>query len=354
MARKSSLENRLLAVLDPCRKRGTVTWRLISMMLVFSLVCLVPLAILRSDYSTQPHIKSNTVQRLQKNTTPKPISVPMFSASSQYPKTSPQEHPDYFRLKQRFDEVYCLNRGEFIRYIPEPIIPERNQYLKIIDRNTNDGDAFFFHMVAGEVDWRLSSLKGQMSLSTLIECVTNMDQYRIKGDKKLLQMQIRGDWVMRPDAPINSTDRMIALNKILHQQFGFKIAFDLSMENREVIIVTGRYKFHPLPGFDVNRLRIHPDDMLPDEEGCLIENGFEVLLGRLEWYFKTDFINKAIIPLYANNHIKFRYFSVPLKPEDHQQVLTNLEKQTSLTFTREIQPSFVMRVTEHPDFPIPK
>jgi hypothetical protein len=255
---------------------------------------------------------------------------------------APKERP------AKFDEVYRLADSEVVKFFPAPFIPERAEFLRwrrvVSAENLPHLGRWQvgFNWDGKKADyWSLSASKGSIASALSVAGLGRADY---EGDPQTLHTELAGDWLVRKGAP---RDEIIAaVARTIRQVLKRKIEIEKVRVKREVVVVTGQYKFHPAAGAADNRTLYLYTDELTEETG-----GGTYSLGEL---LKTvsGMIDKKIIDETKPMRKQIRV-SIQLSADDvdsnadkRDQFLKNLEAQTSLEFKSEQREVDVWRVTE--------
>ncbi len=269
----------------------------------------------------------------------------------------PEEGPDYpaSPWKRRFQKVYRLEEGQVLRRIAPPFIPERGEYYRheesfqasLIRRPP---DRFIFHWNGKLKSWGYG-FTDDLSLKSVLHHALNLESSEYDGPKEILSLDLLGDWIVRHEAPIE--EKLQALEQIVADDLGQSIRFELRGVERDVIVARGEYEFHPEPNaYNDTSVHIFADILDPNEGAG---GGTGDLIKFLRWVGNRvgmPFINETRTPdevrLNWGNHRSSKLQDVP-EPERSTKldmVLTNLGKQTSLTFTKERRKVGVWFVSE--------
>jgi hypothetical protein len=152
--------------------------------------------------------------------------------------------------RAKFDMVYHLEDGQILKRIAPPFLPERQQYYtteheRQASMTSRGPDRFIFHWDGGLRNWG-SSFGDRGSLDSALSFVLGLNSYEYEGPEDLLKLELPGDWIIRHEAPIEN--KLKALEQLLARETGRNIRFEKRSVEQEVIVATGRYEFHQLPG----------------------------------------------------------------------------------------------------------
>ena len=167
-------------------------------------------------------------------------------------------------------------------------------------------------------------------------------QAEIEGPRELLEMAVPGDWVIRKGA--SKADLLKALEAIFRDEFKQSVVFTQREVERDVVVVKGSYKFHPL-GDVVGEARVHlGTDSLPASEGGggsgTLQEMFDWLGNRMNILVVNESESAGSMPgIVWRDHLAEESARVPSNDEEGRAtlkgVLANLTKQTELTFERQ-------------------
>jgi hypothetical protein len=157
---------------------------------------------------------------------------------------------------ERFDAVYKLAPGEGIKIVPPPWIAERLPFHRdrISENNTTGAIALLIEQqrngslhVASSLVGLPGVTDGGYSVGDALADIVGIPAEEVDLPAALLKTQVRGDWVYRNDLPPEL--RLAALMKVIAPLAGGR-TYELVRrpQEREVIVVSGKFKFQPLPG----------------------------------------------------------------------------------------------------------
>ena len=245
----------------------------------------------------------------------------------------------YEDVSESFDELYRLEDGQIVRFIPPDEVVVRRKHML----DSDDADRFkAFYWSGGQLvtdTWRPFD---RVTLSQLLSespfGATRFD-YEI-GDPAAGEVELNGDWIVRRDASVSQ--RLAALAEIL-DRMRVPVRLEKRSAERQVIVARGRYTFQPLTGtYDNRSIHVFSDVLDPDERGGGGSGTVDRFLSQLgSVAFGMQVVNLAELP--PNDIVQWRWhYSGYLRkvPEDErpqklQQILQNVSRQTSLAFTTE-------------------
>src|SRR5579872_993965 len=199
-------------------------------------------------------------------------------------------------------------------------------------------------------------------LGSLVDDFTGIQRYEMVGERKLTDVKVSGDWVIRHGA---APDKILTeLETILRGECKLGVRLRLVREDRKVIVAEGRYAYRPLPGRGtVNFEQGSEENGWLEGDYDVLEvfsrnrqdwwNGsysFEELLARLSRSFGRPVLNEVARPpkneFIVNDNIP-RNSKPPKEPEwDETVLLKHLSEQTGLTFTEKKRRLRVLRVEQ--------
>jgi hypothetical protein len=91
-------------------------------------------------------------------------------------------------------------------------------------------------------------------LNSILSAVLRLKSYEYDTSQSLRDLELPGDWIIRDAAPPEV--KLRALEELVAHELGRQIRFEKHSVEREVLLVTGRFKFHPLAGTRENA-RVH-------------------------------------------------------------------------------------------------
>ncbi len=267
------------------------------------------------------------------------------------------------------EDGYNLQPGEVVKRIAPPFAPSRMEYFRAV------------HPPLGEPDlgpdtivfrWADERLQGHMSmffygppdpgydLTLLLYALARITSEQIDGPPILLRKKLSGDWVVRSGA--SEDDIVKQLQTILQRDFSWPVRLELREVKRPVWIVRGEYKYTPLAGpvEDDIKQRVNPASQVDFIEvfGTQLPIGksagsggsdFPRFLNRLGSWIGAPIVPEVqLVPprsLMLNFHERSPS-NEQTRAEDHDPVtvLTNITRQTGLTFAKEERPVRVLFV----------
>jgi len=178
------------------------------------------------------------------------------------------EGPESEGWRAAFDAVYRLEEGEVLRRIAPPFIPARMDFYKTEDAHQAEmiprgPDHMTFHW-DGELRRWGGGFGSVQTLSGVLNGVVRLESYEYDGPAELLGLELPGDWIIRDERP--QEVKLGALEALIEEELGRKVRFAKRPVTREVIVATGRFKFHPPVGtYENTSVHMYADEVDPDE-----------------------------------------------------------------------------------------
>ncbi len=261
--------------------------------------------------------------------------------------------------RQRFDKVYRLDPKQVIKRISPPFIPERNDYyfehFQDQARAIPDGPRMMTFSWDGKLDPNGGGFGGVRDLTEPLD-LFGLESYEYEGPEELLSLKLPGDWIVRTDTTIE--ERMRALQQLLAEELKRQINFEKRTVERNVIVASGSFKFHPLSGtYNDSWLHLYSDRLDPDERSgggtadsvaeLLTEIGDNVEMPVID---ETETHEEIRIPHGNHNSCSLgRIKNENEKRRKLEMLLANITKQTELQFKVENRPAEIWFVTEDKD-----
>jgi beta-lactamase regulating signal transducer with metallopeptidase domain len=183
----------------------------------------------------------------------------------------PQRSMDYPMpvWKKKFEAVYRLEKGQILKRIAPPFMPEREEYYKNkhslqASAIPEPPDYFTFYWNGGLKNPGLGFTNGKRPLSSVLRNNLSIGRDKYEGPEELLQIEVPGDWIVRKDSTVQQ--RLRALERILKDEIGRDIRFIKRQVKREVIVATGNFEFNsPRGTYDDRKFHFYSDKLDPDE-----------------------------------------------------------------------------------------
>ena len=280
------------------------------------------------------------------------------------PPRSPQDGPsppprveDEEQAIAEFVDTYRLVPGQNLKRIPPPR-PKSTLIWYGRQGPGRQGIGDLHDARAMVFGWRdpdrlhvSSSLFGRSTGWTIRELPRvlkmGLDAYEIEGNPDLMETVVSGDWIVREGVP---AERLIQpLEAILQRAIRQRITLALRRVEREVVVAHGRYQPSPLPGHAEGEIEVYAREIAEDDDRG---DGVGVFPAFLRWtaeWIGLPILNEVESPPRTNIrwHHNQREASTKLtrrEDRDEALILSHLEEQTGLTFTREKRPIQILFV----------
>jgi beta-lactamase regulating signal transducer with metallopeptidase domain/Leucine-rich repeat (LRR) protein len=270
----------------------------------------------------------------------------------------PQRSRDYpmAEWRQRFEAVYRLEKGQILKRISPPFIPERrdyylNEYSHQASLVSRSPDRFVFHWDRKLKRWGYGFINTPDIDSTL-RSVLGLNTFEYDGPEELLSLKLPGDWIVRDGT--SQEMKLKAFEQLLAEKLGRHIRFEKRTVEQEVVIATGHFKFHPISEAirqDVVHLYV---DELRTSGGGTAHSVAELLqtIGNRANIYVVDRTepseeNNILYYIHSSSRDLRRMKSSPEKTEKLKMFLANLTDQTELQFEVAIQPVEIWFATEN-------
>ena len=178
-----------------------------------------------------------------------PLFWPVLAIPAQDapPARAELEEPDW---KAGFDRVYRLEPGRVVKRVPPPFVPQRTA-MCVANHHLQGKDAPTYMLLhgtpGGEVrGWGFAyGGDGKLPLKQVLSFAFDLRGHQFEGPDDLLALDLIGDWVLDPDAPLPA--QLAAVTGIIREAHGRLVRFERRQLEREVIVAGGRFAFSPLP-----------------------------------------------------------------------------------------------------------
>jgi len=267
------------------------------------------------------------------------------------------EEPEPEAWRVVFETVYRLEDDQILKRIAPPFIPERMTYYKTDNTRQAEAiprgpDRMIFHWEGKLRRWGMGFGK-VLALSRVLNHVLQLKSFEYNGPKELLDLELPGDWIIRNEMPQDA--KLAALEDLIEAELGRNIRFEKRPIKREVIIASGRFKFHPPVGtYESTSVHMYADEVDPDERSGggtddSLAEFLETLGNRVNIPVidRTEPIEEISIPF--RHHRSSATFREPDEQERARKLrlmLDHLTEQTELQFEVTTQPVEVWVVTE--------
>jgi hypothetical protein len=250
--------------------------------------------------------------------------------------------------KKWHEQTYSLDEGEVVRLIPPPYSPQRAVELaKAVPGRLPPGlkGQIAFHANLGAFrPWTISA--GPGSIDGGIGVSTNLSRREVEFPATWGFRAVDGDWFVNTETSIEQ--RMAALQSIFTTYTGREILLEKRMVEREVIVASGRWAFHPLEvgkGVILKQgeavLDHRPVALFVDDNDLQNKSGagggsLRAFFQRLEEIVRLGVIDE--VEGLKPRWVEYSNYITPRGPQNagaaQDQFLRNLQKQTGLKFSR--------------------
>jgi len=264
------------------------------------------------------------------STTTPPPPTPTTPPPTTTTTTQPAAPDDNWQA--RFNAVYRLETGEVLKRVAPPFIAEREKFLSAMDPRrrfavSNAGYRFGWNGAA------LAAVAGPMQAQTLASTLSytlGVPAYRVEFGDLPRGMRLSGDWVVRDGA--TDDRRLAALAGVLARDWNLGVRFERRRVSRDVPVARGRWT---APAGTVV---------------CLYETNDAQGRGTVEGdgakFFASlaDLLDEPVVddvaPPARPQNVEWRYGpdaqpGAAVRPDAIDAILSNVARQTGLTFTRE-------------------
>jgi RNA polymerase sigma factor (sigma-70 family) len=167
--------------------------------------------------------------------------------TSKTPQTVALAGPTDPNWRRRFDQLYRLDDGEIVRFIPQPYIPERANFKRSrqlpAGHDTEDSMTFDWD---GKLTWQIWS-PGPGNPPNWVSDCTNLKSYEWEDHSQVARAIpfVSGDWIYRKNASVEQ--KLDGIAQVISARAGRQVRFVKQRVPRQVWIVTGLYSLHPIP-----------------------------------------------------------------------------------------------------------
>ena len=260
-----------------------------------------------------------------------------------YPKPLPRvaESDDTPLDWERWRELYRLEDGQVLKLIQPPFGPER--LVNYQRRSPSQAEAIprgpdrmTFHWDGALKNWATGFGSGN-DVAFALRYAVRISRTEYDVPKELLEMDLPGDWIVRPDA----TKRQLleALAQIMSVALNERITVGREEIEREVVVARGKYAFRPSPAkFGKDSVHLYSDTLSKDEGAG---GGSGTLAELFSWVgnrTKIEFVDEtdsSDVKVSWRNHRSTSRAKMEEDPARRDQLLENLEKQTGLELEKE-------------------
>jgi hypothetical protein len=254
---------------------------------------------------------------------------------------------------QLFREVYALGDGEVMKRVAPPYPPGRRVYFR--RRSSSPGPLdpngppdTIFSWRGKELDGSASGWSnGRVQVAHFLWELVGVFPQDIDGDLSVLKAPIRGDFIVRDDAP--PEQRAARLEEILRRECGLPVKLTFREVECPVLVVRGKYRYTPLPNATAGgSIEIFGKTFGYYGGG---QGSFAEFLGWVGMYTTRPVINEVEeVPRGKLVWMVHRVFNFHQKENldeaERKLALEHLKQQTGLTFTedkRRVRTLFVER-----------
>lgn len=250
--------------------------------------------------------------------------------------------------RKRFREVYRLDEGEVVKFVPAPFIPERAQYLRNFvasDPEKFDGQFTFTwdDTKQGEARLVFQSLSGGRGTITsgFADCgeLTSTEvEFETEGNPRDNRRTMAGDWIFRKSA--SREDRIKAVENVVRAHAKVPVHAEKKTERRAVLVARGTFRHKKMKGTrDDDAVHFYTDE-LDAREGAGGGSGkladFLVCFGNYTRSRVIDETKSTGVAVVWKNH---NSASMHDRNRDWlDQLIRNVGDQTGLEFKFETRP----------------
>jgi thiol-disulfide isomerase/thioredoxin len=268
------------------------------------------------------------------------------------------ETPEVHAWERRFNEVYRLEEGQILKRISPPFIAERMDYYRNEHEYQAEAiprgpDYMSFHWDGTLRHWGMGFGR-PTSLAGVLGSVLRLKRFEYDGPEDLLKLELAGDWIVRDELPQEA--KLRALEELVARELGRKITFEKRTAERQVIVASGRFKFHPpTETYESTSVHMYADETDPDEgAGGGTADSLADFLRRV-----GDRVNMPVIDrteadqemrIPYRHHRSSRVYREGSPQEQARKLrllLDHLTEQTELRFEVETQPVEIWFVVEN-------
>ena len=250
----------------------------------------------------------------------------------------------------KFKERYSLKDNETIKVFKYPYDDIRNKNIQSFTPHLSDKDIAYHNAVyftfLNDSLIHHSTTSGPPNLKMIISNILPYNYIDIVGDTSILNIQITGDFVFRPDASLN--DLISNLKTILSKEINFDIHLLPIKEEKESIVASGECKFIPLQNHPQDTLFIYTDKRPTKLDYCCPRTSKPTTLD--DFFTLLGFaLNKHIINEVNNPNIELPILGICARPsgqEELNKLLLNVSKQLNINLNTENRTIEVLSVTK--------
>jgi hypothetical protein len=252
--------------------------------------------------------------------------------------------------RTRFDALYLLSPGETLKRVRPPWVPERLTFYQVtsstgqVQAMPMGPDMFLLGQTpTGQLMLQTSTFGGSASVRSMLRDL-GVAPHETDLPQAVLRQSLPGDFVVRQDAP--TAARVAAFTQLLSEATGRTWRSAVRPLEREVIVVSGTYAYHPpadMPRDASGGDTIHfylgkPDNKPMGFSGS--GGAFGAMFNHLEDVAKRQVIIETKLPSRGANSYRDHASMQPLHgevadPAAVDALLANVGKQTSFQLKRE-------------------
>lgn len=269
---------------------------------------------------------------------------------------SPADPPPEPAWKAEFRKAYALADGQLVKRVAPPFPASRDDYFRAMHKNPEaPGTAERAKEHAGRsaliLWWDGKAIRPASVLESPTPTFALASHL---ADHLALPVEfggadpspITGDFVLRAGA---APEKLLpAVEKLLRDECGVKVALAVREVEREVIVATGTFKLKPRPWRKANEVDVYTGDkaldkdLKPDGQWLRGRGGLPAFARDLERFTGKRVVNETVGPAPA----AFTWYThdrnsgdLAEQAEDHdlEKVLANVSEQTGLTFKTEMR-----------------
>lgn len=251
---------------------------------------------------------------------------------------APQPYPADASWRPAIERAYGLGQGQVLKQVLSPPVPERAAFCRATIPMFQTpasvppltaGDRFVFEWDGPTASAQWSGMfQSDPAVLGLLTSIAHVDVWDADPDSVPIGMRMPGDWVVRR----GSTDRqrMDALAAILSTRIGRPVRFERRTVPRDVIVVSGTYRYAPLPGMPGDGSTVLRGTQIDSAawEQRVDPNTLAYLLDALAMMKDEPIVDDAGV---RGQRVTFRSMSQQF--DDADLMTADLAHQTGLTFT---------------------
>jgi hypothetical protein len=245
--------------------------------------------------------------------------------------------------RKRFHEVYRLDEGQTVKFIPAPFIPEREKFVAPFHSGPGNfgGQVTFTWDDSKQGNARLDfntlmGIPGTVTTAFTTCGALSVADYELEGDEAARGAAVDGDWIVRKSA--TREERMKAVADVLRERLKIAVSAVKKKEEREVLVARGAFRHAKLEGTrNADAVHFYSDKLDPDESGGGSGN-LGRLLERFESLVRYRVINEAEPHAGRIVWTEHQSASNGSNPARVDQLMKNFQDQTGLELKFEVRP----------------